>query len=134
MISFFTISSEILYSKPVVRKLTKEALQRIHELSDKGVTPGLAVVLVGDDPASSIYVKNKEKFFLKNGCYSQTFRFKSSISQEDLVSFVEKLNADDKFYNFHKSEHRLGLPPNGATAGWSNTIRPWLRYHNVSWH
>ena len=78
--------------------MAKKALQRIHKLSDKGVTPGLAVVLVGDDPASSIYVKNKEKFFLKNGCYSQTFRFKSSISQEELVSFVEKLNVNDKFH------------------------------------
>ena len=76
----FISSSKILYSKPVVEKLTKLALENIHTLSSDGIIPGLAVVLVGENPASSIYVKNKEKFFLKNGCYSETFRFKTDIS------------------------------------------------------
>ena len=53
---------------------------------------------MGNDPASSIYVKNKEKFFLKNRCYSKTFRFDSDISENKLVSFIKELNADSQFH------------------------------------
>ena len=55
-------------------------------------------MLIGDDPASKIYVKNKQKFFSNNGCYSETFTFDSSISQDELISFVQNLNQDDKVF------------------------------------
>ena len=73
-------------------KLTEIALKDIKGLSERNVIPGLAVVLVGDNPASRIYVKNKGKFFLENGCYGKTFTFASEISQDELIAFIEKLN------------------------------------------
>jgi len=92
------ISSKILYSKPVVEKLTQDALGNIKNLFQRNIIPSLAVVLVGNNSASSIYVKNKEKFFLKNRCYSKTFRFQSDISQNKLISFIKNLNVDDKIH------------------------------------
>ena len=117
----FINSTKILYSKPVVEKLTEQALKNIDNLSAKDIVPGLAVVLVGDNPASSIYVKNKEKFFLKNGCYSKTFRFQSDISEDDLVSVIKKLNADNQF---HGILVQLPLPKHIDSQSIINHISP----------
>ena len=115
------IESKILYSKPVVEKLTSDALKNIKKLFEKDVIPGLAVVLVGNDPASGIYVKNKEKFFLKNGCYSKTFRFESNISQDDLVAFIKELNINRRF---HGILVQLPLPKHINSQSVINHINP----------
>ena len=58
--------------------------------------PGLAVILVGDDPASQTYVKNKKKACDECGFYSEEYRLPAETSQEELLSLIEKLNNDDK--------------------------------------
>ncbi|MBE6631083.1 MAG: bifunctional methylenetetrahydrofolate dehydrogenase/methenyltetrahydrofolate cyclohydrolase FolD [Ruminococcaceae bacterium] len=58
--------------------------------------PGLAVILVGEDPASQVYVKNKEKACLEVGFYSEMYRLPESCTEEELLSLVKKLNADEK--------------------------------------
>ena len=92
------INSNILYSKPVVEKLTSQAKKEIEKLYLQNITPGLAVVLIGNNPASKIYVKNKQKFFLRNNCHSETFIFDTNISEEELISFIEDLNENNKFH------------------------------------
>ena len=62
--------------------------------SDYGVTPGLAVVLVGEDPASQVYVRNKGEQTLAAGMYSETHRLAADVSQDELLALVGKLNAD----------------------------------------
>jgi len=62
--------------------------------SDHGVTPGLAVVLVGEDPASQVYVRNKGEQTLAAGMYSETHRLAADVSQDELLALVGKLNAD----------------------------------------
>lgn len=63
-----------------------------------GVTPGLAVVLVGEDPASQVYVRNKGEQTEAAGMYSETHRLPADTSQEDLLAVVSKLNADPKIH------------------------------------
>jgi len=69
----------------------------VNELKEKGITPGLVVVLVGDDPASAIYVRNKGKACDAVGIYSETIRMEASTSQEKLVGFISELNQDKKY-------------------------------------
>lgn len=62
--------------------------------ADHGVTPGLAVVLVGEDPASQVYVRNKGEQTLAAGMHSETHRLPADVSQAELLTLVGKLNAD----------------------------------------
>lgn len=62
--------------------------------AEHGVTPGLAVVLVGEDPASQVYVRNKGEQTLAAGMYSETHRLPADVSQTELLALVGKLNAD----------------------------------------
>jgi methylenetetrahydrofolate dehydrogenase (NADP+)/methenyltetrahydrofolate cyclohydrolase len=62
--------------------------------ADHGLTPGLAVVLVGEDPASQVYVRNKGEQTLAAGMYSETHRLPADVGQDDLLTLVSKLNAD----------------------------------------
>ena len=62
--------------------------------AEHGLTPGLAVVLVGDDPASQVYVRNKGEQTLAVGMHSVTHRLPADTQQEDLIALVEQLNAD----------------------------------------
>ena len=61
------------------------------------ITPGLAAVLVGDDPASQVYVRNKGRACDEVGIYNETFRLEQSATQLELISLIEKLNGDPKF-------------------------------------
>ena len=71
---------------------------RIQALKEKGVIPGLAAILVGEDPASQIYVRNKTKRFDALGLKSDLYRVETSISQEELLDLIAKINADDSFH------------------------------------
>ncbi len=62
------------------------------------IRPGLAAVLVGDDPSSHIYVNSKQKGCEYVGFHSEVFRFSSNFSESDLINVIEKLNRDDKFH------------------------------------
>jgi methylenetetrahydrofolate dehydrogenase (NADP+)/methenyltetrahydrofolate cyclohydrolase len=69
------------------------ALQQAH-----GLTPGLSVVLVGDDAASAVYVRNKEKQSVEAGMRGETIRMPATTSQEELLAVVDRLNADDRVH------------------------------------
>jgi len=71
---------------------------RISHLKDNGITPGLAAVLVGNNPASEIYVKNKTKKFEALGLKTDLFRLDGDVSEKELLSLIEKLNSDDEFH------------------------------------
>jgi len=78
---------------------TYQALQsRIKALKSQSVVPGLAVLLVGEDAGSQIYIRNKTKKFADLGLHSNTFQYSSSISQEDLLLKIRELNNDDRFH------------------------------------
>ena len=92
------MDTKILSGKDV-STTTYQALQsRIKALKSQSVVPGLAVLLVGEDAGSQIYVRNKTKKFADLNLHSNTFQYSSSISQEDLLLKIRELNNDDRFH------------------------------------
>lgn len=71
---------------------------RIQALKEKGIIPGLAAILVGEDPASQIYVRNKTKRFDALGLKSDLYRLEASVSEQELLDLIAKINADDSFH------------------------------------
>ena len=72
--------------------------QEVTELKEKGLQPGLAVILVGEDPASQVYVRNKERAANNIGMYSVVYRLPETTSEADLIAKIEELNHDDKVH------------------------------------
>lgn len=71
-----------------------ELLPQIAELKERGVTPGLAVVLVGENPASQVYVRMKGKACEETGMHSETIRLPATTPEADLLALIDRLNAD----------------------------------------
>lgn len=82
--------------------------QRVEALKTRGVTPGLAVILVGDNPASQVYVRNKVKACGEVGLYSELHPFPASVAQETVLEKIADLNRDPKI---HGILVQLPLPP-----------------------
>jgi len=82
--------------------------QRVEALKARGVTPGLAVILVGDNPASQVYVRNKVKACGEVGLYSELHPFPAAVTQEAVLAKIEDLNRDPKI---HGILVQLPLPP-----------------------
>ena len=88
------MSAQILDGKVMSDELRAEIAKRVAGLKKRGVMPGLAVILVGNDPASEIYVRNKGKGCEETGIYSRTIHLPEDTTQEELESEIGKLNAD----------------------------------------
>ncbi|NLE19317.1 MAG: bifunctional 5,10-methylene-tetrahydrofolate dehydrogenase/5,10-methylene-tetrahydrofolate cyclohydrolase, partial [Clostridiales bacterium] len=86
----------ILSGKELSEKLTAQQKERVLELKAKGIHPGLAVVLVGEDPASQIYVRNKGLACEEVGIYSRTVRLDAACDQQTLEKTIQELNDDPK--------------------------------------
>lgn len=85
---------QIIDGKIVASKVLAECQQRIAELKQEGVTPGLAVVLVGEDPASKVYVGSKARKCEELGIYSRKIELPADSTQEQVMQVVEELNND----------------------------------------
>ena len=88
----------LLNGKELAQKLQQEMTQEVTELKEKGLQPGLAVILVGEDPASQVYVRNKERAANNIGMYSVVYRLPETTSEADLIAKIEELNHDDKVH------------------------------------
>jgi methylenetetrahydrofolate dehydrogenase (NADP+)/methenyltetrahydrofolate cyclohydrolase len=89
------MTARLIDGKAIAAKLRGRIAEESAKLKDKhGITPGLAVVLVGDDPASQIYVRNKGIAAKELGFHSVEHRLRSSTGEADLLALVRKLNAD----------------------------------------
>lgn len=88
------MAAQILDGKVLSAQIRDKVAERVCALKEQGVNPGLAVILVGNDPASEIYVRNKEKGCAETGILSRTIRMDAETSQEDLEAEIGKLNAD----------------------------------------
>ena len=85
--------AELIDGKAVAAQIRAQIAQEVLKLQeDQGVTPGLAVVLVGDDPASKTYVRNKEKACEEAGIYSEKYLLSADTTQEQLMDLVRRLN------------------------------------------
>lgn len=82
----------IIDGKAVSKAVRERVEKETEELKAKGVTPGLAVIIVGEDPASQVYVRNKEKACEEVGFYSEKFALPENTTQQELNSLVMELN------------------------------------------
>lgn len=82
----------IIDGKAVSRQVKEQVRLETEELKKKGITPGLAVIIVGEDPASQVYVRNKEKACEEVGFYSEKFALPENTTQEELNNLVKELN------------------------------------------
>ncbi|MFO7764896.1 MAG: bifunctional methylenetetrahydrofolate dehydrogenase/methenyltetrahydrofolate cyclohydrolase FolD [Pelovirga sp.] len=88
--------AQIIDGKALAGQIREEIAQQTQELIATGVTPGLAVVLVGEDPASRVYVTMKEKACAAAGIYSVEHKLAADTSEQELLQLVEQLNQDDR--------------------------------------
>ena len=88
------MAAQILDGKKMSESLRKEISERVTRLKEQGITPGLAVILVGNDPASEIYVRNKGNGCAETGMYSRTLQMPAETTQEELEQAIDILNAD----------------------------------------
>ena len=92
--------TELIIGKDVSAEIYAELRQRIEALKSKGIVPGLAVVLVGDDPASQVYVRKKGEMCEELGMKSVTVRMPADTTQEQLMAKVDELNNDPTIHGF----------------------------------
>ena len=103
------MSAKLIDGKQIALDVRSEVASGVGELvSQTGITPGLAAVLVGDDPASAIYVRNKGRACDEAGIYSEIFHMPATMTQPELIELIETLNRDSKF---HGILVQLPLPP-----------------------
>ena len=88
-----------------IRAEIKEATERL--VAESGVRPGLAVIIVGEDPASQVYVRNKKRACDEVGFYSESYELPESTTQDELNALVDRLNKDE---NIHGILCQLPLP------------------------
>ena len=92
--------TKLILGKDVSAEIYAELRQRIEALKSRGVVPGLAVVLVGDDPASQVYVRKKGEMCEELGMKSVTVRMPADTTQEQLMAKVDELNNDPSIHGF----------------------------------
>jgi methylenetetrahydrofolate dehydrogenase (NADP+)/methenyltetrahydrofolate cyclohydrolase len=103
------VTATLIDGKQMAEEIRAEIARDVAALAERsGVKPGLAAVLVGEDPASAIYVRNKRRACEEAGIFSETFDMPASTKQDELLAVVERLNADDRF---HGILVQLPLPP-----------------------
>ena len=88
------MAAQLLDGKAMSEELRAEIARKVAALKERGVTPGLSVILVGDDPASQIYVRNKGIGCEKTGMHSVTIRMPEDTTQQALEDQIRTLNAD----------------------------------------
>ena len=110
----------LLKGKPVSDSIRLSLEPRVQSLIDIGIVPKLAAIIVGDDPASQVYVHNKARAFEKLNCESQTYQLDSRSSEEDVLTLIDALNNDP---SVHGILVQLPLP---------NHLDPKMILHTVS--
>ncbi|HVS59174.1 MAG TPA: bifunctional 5,10-methylenetetrahydrofolate dehydrogenase/5,10-methenyltetrahydrofolate cyclohydrolase [Gemmatimonadaceae bacterium] len=90
--------AELIDGRAIARKIRADVAERVKKLASRGVKPGLAVVLVGDDPPSAVYVSAKGKAIEEAGMYSITICLEADTSLSELIERVDALNADPRIH------------------------------------
>lgn len=92
------MAAHIINGKEIVGQVREQIKQEVDVLTANGVQPGLVVVLVGDDAASAVYVRNKAKSCEEAGIYSEVHRLPAETSQTELLALIARLNAEEKIH------------------------------------
>lgn len=92
------MSAILMDGKALSAQVRGQILEQTRKLTEKGVRPGLAVILVGEDPASQVYVRNKEKACVECGFYSEKYVLPAETKEEALLELVEELNQNPRIH------------------------------------
>ena len=111
----------LLKGKPVSDSIRLSLEPRVQSLKEIGIVPKLAAIIVGDDPASQVYVRNKARAFKKLSCESQTYRLDSRSSEEDVLTLIDRLNNDP---SVHGILVQLPLPNHLDSKTILHTVSP----------
>ncbi|MCP3772571.1 bifunctional methylenetetrahydrofolate dehydrogenase/methenyltetrahydrofolate cyclohydrolase FolD [Paenibacillus sp. MZ04-78.2] len=109
------MSAQIINGKEIVSVYRADIKQQVEQLKQQGVQPGLAVVIVGDDPASHVYVRNKAKACEEAGMHSEVYKLPEHTPEADVLDLISKLNGDRAIHGIlvqsplpgHISEERI---------------------------
>ncbi|GEN32817.1 MULTISPECIES: bifunctional methylenetetrahydrofolate dehydrogenase/methenyltetrahydrofolate cyclohydrolase FolD [Aneurinibacillus] len=115
------MSAHIIVGAEVAAEIRAALKEEVAQLKEQGIHPGLAVILIGDDPASHSYVKGKEKACHEIGIYSEVIRRDASITQEELLAMVEEYNQNP---NIHGILVQLPLPKHISEKAVIDAISP----------
>ncbi|HLS43302.1 MAG TPA: tetrahydrofolate dehydrogenase/cyclohydrolase catalytic domain-containing protein, partial [Paenalcaligenes sp.] len=88
-------SARVISGTALAQQVREEVARRVEQLAARQIRPGLTVVLVGDDPASHVYVKNKAIACEKAGIKSDVIRLDASVSETELLALIRQLNSDN---------------------------------------
>ncbi|MFC2088337.1 bifunctional 5,10-methylenetetrahydrofolate dehydrogenase/5,10-methenyltetrahydrofolate cyclohydrolase [Calditrichota bacterium] len=91
------MEDKLIDGKKVSAQLRENLKNSVEQLKQNGYVPSLVVILVGDDPASNIYINSKSKAAGKLGIHSETIRLNESTTQEELLELISKFNSDDNY-------------------------------------
>ena len=103
-----TVTAQLIDGQAIATDIRSEVAARAAALAARGATPGLAVFLVGDDPASISYVTGKAKACAEAGIFSETFHLPADTPQAEVLALIRRLNADPRF---HAILPQLPMPP-----------------------
>ncbi|MBR5871564.1 MAG: bifunctional methylenetetrahydrofolate dehydrogenase/methenyltetrahydrofolate cyclohydrolase FolD [Clostridia bacterium] len=115
------MAAQIIDGKKIAADTRAEIAAQVAEQKAAGVTPGLAVIIVGENPASQVYVRNKHKACGEVGMYSEVIEMPGDTSEEVLLAKIAELNADDKIDGILV---QLPLPKHINEENVINAIRP----------
>lgn len=117
----------LIDGKKVAASVLEEVRKEVLDLSTRNIRPGLAVILVGDDPASRAYVRKKKQTSEQLGIFSQSFELPASTTQEELLARIASLNADERIHgilvqspppsHIHEEEVVLAIDPRKDVDG-----------------
>lgn len=113
--------ARIIDGKALSQKIKENISEEVSELKNKGIIPGLAVILVGDDSASKVYVNNKKKACAQVGIYSEEYLLPADTDEKTLLDLIAKLNADDRINGVLL---QAPIPPHLDYRKISETISP----------
>jgi len=125
------LTAQLIDGTALSRSVRAQVAERAAALTARGMKPGLAVILVGEDPASAVYVRNKVKACQDSGLHSVLERYEATLSQDDLLSRIAALNADPAIHGIlvqmplpkHLDAHRVieAIAPAKDVDGFSVT-------------
>ena len=115
------MTAQLIDGNALSRQLRESVAQRVATLKTQGITPGLAVVLVGDNPASQVYVRNKVKACEDTGMHSVLEKYDASMTEAELLARIEALNNDP---SIHGILVQLPLPAHMDAHKVIETISP----------
>lgn len=110
------MAAEIIHGKSIAEQMQAELAEKVAEFREvHGYVPGLAVILVGEDPASQVYVRNKHRACVKAGMYSEVLELAADTTEEELFAHIDRYNQDNKIHGLlvqfpvpkHLSQQRI---------------------------